>query len=87
MSGRGRCVCGFTGSACTVRRHQLDCPEFAAAYQAGQEGTEPVQAYEQWAQGGRKESRDAAHAVTVADTDRRREAMAERFATRDILED
>lgn len=85
MSGRGRCVCGFTGSACKVHAHQLECELFAAAYRTGSEGLDPVQAYAAWAEGGRKAARDAVHAVSVADTDRRREVMAERFATRDVL--
>lgn len=84
---RGLCVCGATGSACAVRRHQVHCTRYAEAYRAGLPGLDPEEAYAAWAAGGRKEARDAAHAESVASTDRRREDMAARFATVDILED
>lgn len=87
MTGRGRCACGYTGSLPKVQQHQVHCQDFAAAYRAGEPGLDPAQAYEDWAAGGRKAARDSAHAVSVADTDRRREDMAARFATRDLLED
>lgn len=84
---RGKCVCGFTGSVCKVRAHQVDCEKYASAYQGASDGLDPVAAYEAWQDSGRKAARDEAHQESVADTDRRREAMAARFATRDILED
>lgn len=80
-------MCGLTGSACAVRLHQVSCEDYAAYYRSGQARLSPEQAYEEWAAGGRKQARDAAHAESVAGTDRRREDMAARFATRDILED
>jgi hypothetical protein len=65
----------------------VDCAPYAEAYRSGQTGLDPEEAYADWAARGRKEARDAAHAESVADTDRRREGMAARFATVDILED
>jgi hypothetical protein len=87
VSDRGRCVCGETGSLSQVQQHQVQCAAYAAAYREGRPGLDPAEAFEAWASGGRKSARDSAHAVSVADTDRRREVMAERFATRDPLED
>jgi hypothetical protein len=64
------------------------CPEFAELCRRDLAAVlTPEQEYEKWVAGGRKASRDAAHQVSVADTDRRREAMAARFASRDLLED
>lgn len=84
---QGLCVCGFIDSAPRVQAHQVSCKAFAEAYRAGLPGLDPAECYETWAAGGRKASRDAAHQVSVADTDRRRDAMAERFASHDLLED
>lgn len=86
MSGRGRCVCGYAGSSCSVSKHQIGCPQYAEAFRGGYDLT-PAEEYAKWAEGGRQEARAAAHRESVDDTDRRREAMAKRFATVDILED
>lgn len=84
---QGRCPCGVTGSHARVQQHQLECQVFAKAYKADPAAIGSVQEeYEQWAAGGRKAERTAAHEASVADTDARRAAMAGRFATVDILE-
>lgn len=84
---RGRCVCGLVATACKVQEHQAECAAYAEAYRRRAAGLDPVEAYIAWAASGRKAARDSAHTESVADTDRRREEMAARFATRDILED
>lgn len=85
----GRCAgCGRTGNPGKMRDHTMGCPEFAQLYQRdpGSIGT-VEQEYEKWLVAGKPEAKKAAHEASVADTDRRRTAMAARFESRDILED
>lgn len=86
---QGRCPCGFTGPDGRVRAHSLSCPEFARACQDGLASvSSTVQLeYDRWAAGGRRQERAEGHAASVAETDARRAAMAERFRGRDILAD
>ncbi len=66
----------------------MSCPKFAAAYRSGPDSVLPPEAeYERYRQEGKPAAKAAAHEQTVADTDTRRAAMADRFATRDFLED
>ncbi len=84
----GRCPCGYTALAVQVAGHQAGCAEFARAYTADPESVlAPEAEYERWKQGDRATEKAGAHAVSVADTDARRAAMASRFVTRDFLED
>ena len=84
----GRCPCGYTAHTADVQVHQVDCAVAARLYRACPDAVLGVEAeYERWLEQDRKSERAAAHAVSVAETDARREAMASRFATRDILED
>lgn len=86
---RGRCAgCGRVGPDGKVRDHIMSCPDFAELYQRDAQSIGTVQQeYEKWVAAGRPAARAAAHAASVADTDARRAAMADRFATHDILED
>lgn len=85
--GTGRCLCGYTAPVKQVEAHQVGCGQFATAYRANPDMVlSPAREYERWQAKGRREERAAAHAEAVADTDARRAAMADRFATRDILE-
>lgn len=63
----------------------MDCPEWLALFRdSPEDALAPSQEYERWAGAGKDTAgrKDAA----VADTTARREAMAERFTTRDILD-
>lgn len=85
----GRCAgCGKVGQPGKIRDHQMSCEKFAVLFKADRASLLPVeQEYERWVAAGRPAERAQVHAQSVADTDARRAAMAERYRTVDILED
>jgi len=86
---RGKCAgCDYVGPDGKARDHIMSCPGFAEAYrERGQSIGTVEQVYEEWVREGRPRARAEAHARSVAVTDARRSAMADRFRTKDILED
>jgi hypothetical protein len=87
---QGRCAgCGLTGPYRDIRSHTISCPEFAALVRFDPGAAlEPAQEYARYvASGAQAEAKAESRAAQVADTDARRAAMAERFRTRDPLED
>lgn len=86
---QGRCAgCGYIAADVRVRNHQVGCPDFAALYRESPRSIGTVgEEYEKWVAAGRPAAKAAAHARSVAETDARRSAMADRFKTVDILED
>jgi hypothetical protein len=85
----GRCAGeGKTGPAREIAIHMITCPEFARLVQKNPErALPPEQEYARWRREDRDDEREGARSVKVADTDARRASMADRFRTRDILED
>lgn len=90
MCSTGRCSgCGLTGPYRAIVAHTIKCPEFAALirWDSGA-ALEPAQEHARYVEsGGTASDKAAARKAQVADTDARRAAMAERFRTRDPLED
>lgn len=86
---QGRCAgCGYVDSDSKVDAHQPDCEGFALAYQKDPASILPSRAeYKRWLEAGKPEEKAQAHAASVAGTDARRAAMADRFQTRDVLDD
>jgi hypothetical protein len=86
---QGRCAgCGYVGSDARVVVHQASCEGFAEAYRKDPSAILSVQEeYKKWRAEGRRQERAQAHADSVAATDGRRAAMADRFTTRDLLDD
>jgi hypothetical protein len=85
----GRCVGdGRTGPARDIAIHILLCPEFARVYRDTPErALTPVEEYARWRREEQDDDRDVAREAKVAGTDAKRAELADRFRTRDILED
>lgn len=86
---RGRCSgCGESGSSQAVAAHTAACPGFAVLYREHPErALAPEAEYLRWRQQDRAGEQAARVAGKVSSTDTRRAVMAERFRTRDILEE
>lgn len=86
---QGRCAgCGYVDSDARVDAHQADCEGFALAYRKDPGSILPSKdEYKRWLAAGKPQERAEAHVASVADTDARRAAMADRFQTRDVLDD
>lgn len=85
----GRCSgCGEVGSPCRVRKHTMDCPKWQELYRKDPDlALDPVAEYALWRAGGRKAARRVELDLVIADTERRRSEMHDRFARpADILE-
>lgn len=86
---QGRCPgCGEMNQVNVIYGHLVSCPEYARLYREYPErALSPVAEYQRWL-GEEKSAEQATRvAAKVADTDGRRAAMADRFRTRDPLED
>ena len=85
----GRCSgCGEVGSPCRVRAHIMDCDKWQVLYRTDPaKALDPVADYALWKAGGKKAARAAELDLVIAETERRRTAMHDRFARpADILE-
>jgi hypothetical protein len=89
MSAPGRCAgCGETGPERAVAGHAVRCPEFAALHRLDPaRALPPAAEHQRWLAEERPGQKAAQHDAKVADTESRRAQMAERFRTRDFLED
>lgn len=86
---RGRCAgCGETGPNKVIRSHTVRCAKFAALVKSDAGAAlEPAREYQRWLDSGQADAEKAdARQAQVDRTDDAREAMAERFKTRDPLE-
>ena len=85
----GRCAGdGETGELKAVTSHVLRCPAWAALYRADPaRALTPAGEYDRWAAKEQAAEKAARHDVVVGDTQRRRDVQADRFRTRDPLED
>jgi hypothetical protein len=84
---QGRCAgCGKTGPDKAVAAHTVRCPQFAARFRAGT-ALDPRPEYARWKNEEADAEKAAARQAQVGRTDDARAAMAERFRTRDPLED
>lgn len=86
---QGRCSgCGETGPDKAIATHTVSCEVFAALYRLSPEqALSPEAEYMRWREQDKAAEQTARVAAKVSDTDARRAAMADRFRTRDILED
>ena len=86
---KGRCAgCGYTDSARKVSLHIMTpCPRWVALWAEDPAlALDPEAEYERWAREDRQAEKDQAREEKVAATNAARDAMADRFATRNILE-
>ena len=86
---RGRCAgCGDIGPEAEVREHVMCCPDFAAFVRENPGSVlTPALEYQRWKAADKAAEQTARIETKRADTDTRRAVMADRFRTRDILED
>lgn len=86
---QGRCSgCGETGPEVAIVIHTVSCPDFAALYREHPDrALLPAREYQRWREQDKAGETAVRVAAKISDTDARRAAMADRFRTRDILED
>lgn len=87
---QGRCAgCGKRGPHRVIAAHTIGCPEFAALYRRSPvDALDPQTEWARWQASGEADAeKAAARQAQVGRTDDARGAMAERFRTRDPLED
>ncbi len=71
-----------------MQAHVASCPEWLALYNnRPEQALEPVEEYARWQRDSREADRAASREALVAETDSRREVLANRYRTRDILEE
>jgi len=84
---QGRCAgCGQTGPDKVIAAHTVRCPQFAAKFKTGG-ALDPKAEYIRWKAEDADAEKAAARQAQVGRTDDARAAMAERFRTKDPLED
>ena len=86
---QGRCAgCGKVGPDKVIAAHTIRCPEFARKVKAGSAPVlDPEDEYLRWKAEEADGEKTAARQAQVDRTDVARAAMAERFRTRDPLEE
>lgn len=86
---QGRCAgCGKTGPAKVIRGHTTGCKKFASLFRADPaRALDPEAEYARWKDEEAGTEKTAARQAQVDRTDDARAAMAERFRTKDPLED
>lgn len=86
---QGRCAgCGRTGPVKVIRSHTAGCKKFASLFRADPvRALDPEAEYARWKDEEADAEKHAARLAQVGRTDDARAAMAERFRTKDPLED